>query len=889
MTNKQAKPVAEIQSTGNLDSQYDFNINDINFVPNHNIVSFAVHNNKSLGKENIGLGKQDAKLTNQTFNPKFSNVSFPEIMNYYENLVTTSQWDVRENGDYETIILGRSNYFYNCIKYNWKQTGNFIDDFDKTLKEDYEEKEESDEEKALKKGKTIKSKKNTQNPREFLTDVISYQIENNLSKSYIDLKTSLENKNKDIFVNFERNLFRDNRRKVGEMIFALNKINLISYDIKTNDVVNTITISGVRNGLIFKDEQKLGITIIGSNIEDEIVEKPVSNMFENMGSDVNENNILIQGEYMATQLIKELELTYQGSITILFNQDVEIGDYVTLIDDSASTYGTFKVMSFEHVLDKRGMITILKVSAAFDLRDPVLDTFSSSISYQLMDEFRKQLAGDIDGSDNYVINKVFAYYLKYITHAVKYTNFRWINFNENGTINYKDNPMNQLIFSPSVIPIRFYPMTRKGIVQIPVSLEKAFTFHDNVYKEYFSALKFFVNYKIHHYLLNFGRSLVKVLNYVGDIIAGTFTFNLNELIKPHVGNIENKAEKALIGDVTVEDSEFLNTNKGSYNPYNNTSKSILGRDYDLTIAFFNTQLQSTMNLNNNSIIKSTGRAKEAIDFKEKIVREKILETFDATFMVEIYDGFNNDKVLKDYSFRNYVYNITPRNYTNNIVGRLFNNQHGSEFGTVFYNKRNITIKENKIIKSGVIEKIKYKDDKENLIKQEVERNYIETTIDISDFSFEIKYLKIYWFHNFYGASDYEVNDIEIRKQFINSIFQRMREQNRTDTGCILMGDCNLEIINYNSDVIKHTGDSWANNYVYSIPEKYKDFKSMITNATTIDTKGETKNIFDNIVIDGNLAKEKNLEHFYFSEFNYSEDRKREVSDHIPVYIGIKVN
>ena len=104
-----------------------------------------------------------------------------------------------------------------------------------------------------------------------------------------------------------------------------------------------------------------------------------------------------------------------------------------------------------------------------------------------------------------------------------------------------------------------------------------------------------------------------------------------------------------------------------------------------------------------------------------------------------------------------------------------------------------------------------------------------------------------------------------------------------------MGDCNLEIINYDSSIIRHTGDSWANNYVYVIPQQYKELKSMIRNATTVDTKGETKNLFDNIVVTPNLIDETNGDYFYFSEYNYPEDNKRDVSDHIPVYIGIKVN
>lgn len=872
--------------------KYDFNLGG-SFFPNHNIISFASHNNTEVTGQDLVLGDLKLPSSNQVFKPSFKNNSFADIMNFYENLVTCSQWDVRENGDYETIILGRSNYFYNCVQYNWKQTGNFIDDFDKKINNidnhvDIDEEgnvvEKKDEEEKNK--KPIKSKKNTQKPSEFMDSVLDTIVNKNLSNSYIDLQTRIDKKQEDIVKNFEHNLYRIGRRKIGENIFALSKVNLISYDIKTNDVINTLTIDNIDNGL-FKKDSKIGLTIIGVNDVNSIVEKPINNVLESMGEDITKSNILIQGEYMSTQLIKELELTYQGTITILFNQNVEIGDYVHLMDDTASTFGIFKVMSFEHILDKRGMITILKVSAVWDLRDPVLDTFCTSVSYELMDTFREQFAKGVDGTDNYVINKVFANYLKYVTHAVKYTYFKWISFKvDKNEIKQDDSIMNQLMFSPSIIPIKFIPMFRKGIIQMPVSLEKAFVFKDNVYKKYFESMLFFFQYKVPTFFANMGRGMLKTLNYLGDILLGTFTFNLHELFKSKVGLTEKKAQDALIGEINVNQTEFRNTDFGNYNPYGFVTRGKLGRNYNLTIGFFNTQLQSINNLNGGVIIKSSGRAKDVLDFKEKVVREKIIDIFDSTLMVEIYDGFNKENLIKDYKFGNYINNIKPRNYKSNIVGKLFENHHGSEYGVIFdNNKVKIT---SKIIKSGIIEKIKYKQENNNFIEQRVERNFVESTYDISYLKIPIKFLKVYWFHNFYGASDLEVDDVEIRKRFINSIFEQMMKNQKSDTGCILMGDCNLEIIDYNSSVIKHTGDSWANNYVYVIPERYKDFKSMIRNATTVDTKGETKNIFDNIVVTQNIVDDENGDYFYFSEYNYPEDNKRDVSDHIPVYIGIKV-
>lgn len=890
-------------------SQHDFLLGT-EFTPNHNIISYALHNNYTYGWDSSTLADIKISTDSQVFEPSFKNNSFADIMNYYENLVTCSQWDVRENGDYETIVLGRSNYFYNCLKYNWKQTGNFIDEIDKVLKEEDEieyehvddventdfsnedyvmfedeyyivKEKDKNKKQSSNELKKIKSKNNTQTPEEFLDDAINYQLNKNKTNTYVDLEARQENKKTDIFLNFEKNLFRKERRRIGENIFAISKINLISYDVKTNDVVNTLS--------TMVKKEKIGLTIINTNIEDLIVEKPIQNMFDSMGQKLGEDNLVIQGEYMATQLIKELELTYQGSVTILFNQDVEVGDYLNLIDDTASTYGVFKVMSYEHVLDKRGMITILKVCAAWDLRDPMLDVVCSNISYELMDEFRLKMAEDIDGSKSYLINKVFAYYLKSITHSVKYTNFRWIAIEKDNKLKTRMNKIDQLYFSPSIIPVRFFPMFRKGIIQMPVSLEKAFVFNDTVYIKYFESFQYFIAYQVPKFFKNLGRGMIKTLNYLGDIILGTLTFNLHESFKGSFGTTEKKAQTALLGEIIADSTEFRNTNYGEYNPYGRISGNVLGRDYDLTIGFFNVQLQSTMNLNNGSVMKSTGRAEKVIEFKENTVREKVVDVFDYTLMVEVYDGFNKDGVLGKYNYKDFIRNTTPNYYDGYIVGKIFENHHGAEYGAMFRNRKLNITNESKTIKSGVIEKLKYKNNNGEVEVREVERSFIETTFDLKSLNIGIKTLKVYWFHNFYGVSDSEVDDIEVRKKFINAIFAKMKQNMNKNTGCVLMGDCNLEIIDYNSSVIRHTGDSWANNYVYVIPQQYKELKSMIRNATTVDTKGETKNLFDNIVVTPNLVDEVNGDYFYFSEYNYPEDNKRDVSDHIPVYIGIKVN
>ena len=877
----------------------DFDPN-IPFFPNRNIISYKVHNNSDSKPENqneddVVISKHlvsnnfVADGSNVKLKMKFTNNTFPEIMNFYENLVLTSAWDVRENADYETLLLSRSHLFYNTIKYKWKNNSVFNDFLNKI-----NEKKDNDLETTEIKNKKIESKNNTSNPLRLFSDAFNHSIQEKYIDVAYDFKPE-ENKNNEeqgIFDNFEKNLFRNGSRKFSENHFAISKINLISHDIKINNTPNSVSIV---TGDGEDDEDKIVLSVVNSGIMNDIVEKPISNVLNSIGEEITENNFLIQADYMATQLIKELELTYQGTITILYNKDIQICDLITLIDETASLQGIFKIMSFEHILDTRGLITILKVCASFEIRDPVVDTYSNDISYKLMESFKENVAVGFDESDSYIVNKVFAYYMKYVTHSEKYTNFRYVFFeNEKGTSDIGDiaTERSRLTFTPSIIPIRFYPMLKKGIMQIPDNLEKAFGYQNAYYQE--GIFKYFSNFfsiKIRNTLKSFGKTMVKAIVFLADTIAETLSFGLSNLLKPFFGVTQKHSDEGIIGEIDVDKNEFKTT---PYSPYGNITSNNLGRKFDFTVAFFNTQLQSTDNLNNNFVIKDKNKAIKNLIFKEKSVKNYIIETFDITLMVEIYDGFNKEvngtKLIPNYTYKDYIKNIEPENNSSNILGPLFTNHHGSEFGVVFSKNKNST---SKLHKSGVVEKVVISKDNDGNLKTELrERNFVETIIDISELNMPISKLHIFWFHNFYGASDYDVDDISIRRKFISNILKVMQQrlnENKGNVATILMGDCNLQLFNFGEKgVKKHIGDSVLNNYYYVLPEAYK--KSLyvkLSEATTIDTKGELKNAFDNIVVSKNLIEGEMANYFYTSIYNYPVENKRMVSDHIPVYIGFK--
>lgn len=877
----------------------DFDPN-IPFFPNRNIISYKVHNNSDSKPENqneddVVISKHlvsnnfVADGSNVKLKMKFTNNTFPEVMNFYENLVLTSAWDVRENADYETLLLARSHLFYNTIKYKWKNNLVFNDFLNKI-----NEKKDNDLETTEIKNKKIESKNNTSNPLRLFSDAFNHSIQEKYIDVAYDFKPE-ENKNNEeqgIFDNFEKNLFRNGSRKFSENHFAISKINLISHDIKINNTPNSVSIV-TGNGE--DDEDKIVLSVVNSGVMNDIVEKPISNVLNSIGEEITENNFLIQADYMATQLIKELELTYQGTITILYNKDIQMGDLITLIDETASLQGIFKIMSFEHILDTRGLITILKVCASFEIRDPVINTYSNDISYKLMESFKENVAVGFDESDSYIVNKVFAYYMKYITHSEKYTNFRYVFFeNEKGTSEIGDiaTERSRLTFTPSIIPIRFYPMLKKGIMQIPDNLEKAFGYQNAYYQE--GIFKYFSNFfsiKIRNTLKSFGKTMVKAIVFLADTVAETLSFGLSNLLKPFFGVTQKHSDEGIIGEIDVDKNEFKTT---PYSPYGNITSNNLGRKFDFTVAFFNTQLQSTDNLNNNFVIKDKDKAIKNLIFKEKSVKNYITETFDITLMVEIYDGFNKEvngtKLIPNYTYKDYIKNIEPENNSSNILGPLFTNHHGSEFGVVFSKNKNST---SKLHKSGVVEKVVISKDSNGNLKTELrERNFVETIIDISELNMPISKLHIFWFHNFYGASDYDVDDISIRRKFISNILKVMQQrlnENKGNVATILMGDCNLQLFNFGEKgVKKHIGDSVLNNYYYVLPEAYK--KSLyvkLSEATTIDTKGELKNAFDNIVVSKNLIEGEMANYFYTSIYNYPVENKRMVSDHIPVYIGFK--
>ena len=401
----------------------DFDPN-IPFFPNRNIISYKVHNNsdskpKNQDENDVVISKHlvsndfIADGSNVKLKMKFTNNTFPEVMNFYENLVLTSAWDVRENADYETLLLTRSHLFYNTIKYKWKSNSVFNDFLNKI-----NEKKDDDLETTKIKNKKIESKNNTSNPLRLFSDAFNHSIEEKYIDVAYDFKPEENTNNEEhgIFVNFEKNLFRNGSRRFSENHFAISKINLISHDIKINNTANSVSIV---TGDGEDDEDKIVLSVVNSGIMNDIIEKQIQNILNSIGEEITKDNFLIQGDYMATQLIKELELTYQGTITILYNKDIQIGDLITLIDETASLQGIFKIMSFEHILDTRGLITILKVCASFEIRDPVVDTYSNDISYKLMESFKENIAGGLDESDSYIVNKVFAYYMKYITHSEK--------------------------------------------------------------------------------------------------------------------------------------------------------------------------------------------------------------------------------------------------------------------------------------------------------------------------------------------------------------------------------------------------------------------------------------------------------------------------------------
>ena len=807
--------------------------------------------------------QQDSYSAN--FNVYIQNKSSGEVFNAYEKMILNSQWDCRDNGDYNSIILGREYMFYNV---SGKITSKSVEQI-------------SPEEFIFELPTQI-------TPINFFPYINKTMVNAGITSPFdtgtieeIASGSQIETKN-----NLEKMINRDECRKFSENHFAISGFNLIGHSIQINsNVCNTVS-------EIYKDSKKNTISILGDSESQYIVEISETPEFPTSSIQIDEENEHRNDEFLANKLLEELRYCYQGNIIIKFEPDIEIGDTIMLMDNVSSIYGVFQIDSFEHSLDQRGLITSLVVRASWTPKDPILDYHSQTIGYKLVDILKTKFnLTEPTDRKNEQIHKLMSLYLKYVVQAPKYCTFykkKEETFLNPSTVAYNN------VSSPTALPLRFFPMIIKGVPQIPKNIKYAFVsgVTNNNINGILAEISAKLSDTIKSFWEGFTSASLKTLYFVSDMLLSTITFNMSELLKPLFGITTSKAISGTYDKVNEIDSEDA-YNMLKYNPYEKKYK-LLYQKFDLVFGFFNVRLQKVDDLYaaNKNLEKTPENNKKLINRKVEVVRKMLNDVFDSLFLVELYDGFKvNVGGPSLYTFENFLNDCSSKMtsvYLKNVItSNTFSDRNqktsiSNEYGAVLKNN-NVNFSSYEII---------------NL--DEGGRNAIELTYDVSylkikkHIKFEpftpqdvnnlyFKYIKFVFFHNLYGASkdDKGTNSVDIRRQNVRCFIEKYRKycSNSSDTGIIIMADFNLDV--YNKGDKPNSSSAFNQNFTYELPDD--SFVAQIKSPTTLNQYGVLKgNKYDNVLLSNNINGLVSAK-----VFEYPEKDKLTISDHVPIYIGIK--
>lgn len=790
----------------------------------------VVIENNHLGTEEFD---NNISLTLQQF-------KYGDMLNLYQDMIVKSKWDVRDCNGSPSLLLGRNHMFYKNKELSNEQLGEIILS-DETS---YSEVEKVFENNVI---DIIYNLYNTD---------IAKEPE---AKKEITLSEFTENEDMDIIT-------RNTVRKFSENHFAISSYNLIDYEISINNDIPNAVFSQMES-----DEDKKYITILSQTLMDSIKHTDGNKVkdqnfippFAQLNTEESFFNKFRNSEYLATQLLKAIELSYQGKIFITFNDDIEIGDRITLFDNTNATFGIFEIDAFEHSFDeKRGVVTCLFVKSSVDLVDPFLDKYYYSIAYEMIEDFKTELlrqsAAEYTITSNIKIKNIFGLYTKHLVQGPKYT-----------PIIYYDSEPFKIVDPDKIIddfnipiPLRFMPYVKKGKFLAPSTIEASFFDSNNIYKNIFEQIMANMQSYILKTVDSIGEYGKNLGIWLADNVLGMITMNLSDILKPILGITSEAAQKQMINKIYNEDNTLakLMTEYNSYDGIYN-----LGRNYGLTLCFFNVQAQKVTNMFPSDKVTFTDEEfLERYNIKTASIKKIITDTFDCAFLVELYESFK----YKNYNINNFVKDVTPTILeSSSQVEHLFNQEkYGAEYGCS--------------ITKGPVQI-----ESQKTIELTNKRSAVETTINIQHLKIkDIERVKIIWFHNIYGETSMTSrNTLQERKDNVTKVLNTYEGQIDEKTAIVIMADFNLVIVNYNELPKKTTGSE--NNAVYELPKNSK-FSAKIKFPTTLNKLGKAEgNIYDNVIISRNLVGKVDA-----GRFNYSMEKNSDrviISDHIPVYLGFK--
>lgn len=819
------------------------------------------------------------------------------IFNTFEKITLNSVWDVREDQDFSTVILGRNHMFYTADGVPIAYTNEYGQQNDNL---------------------NVKISGPSCNPLDFL-NLVNHHLVNTLKKEELyDDATFMEYKfgESNIETNsLKKNLNRDNVRKFSENHFVISGYNLLFQEIKVdNNVINTVVPSGDFSWFSFETEntvlslfdvtknqnKKADSEYFNNLIVSQKVEIPQF-LFDGCG-ELDEKSLSLIVEYLSNYLVKQVEYCYTGKIFMKYNPKIEIGDTITLLDETTSTYGVFRVDSFEHSLDTRGLITIVNVKAVWDFKDPLLDTFATKIGNDLLNDLGKLVEREpvVDNTNsakislppkNKTIQNIMEVYLKYLVQSPKYT---MLFHAKTGIIFDELSIVYNNSLTPTPMPLRFMPMFVKGKIQMPENLKCVF-FNSPAhnYTSFLSA--FYVGFMIQ--MNKSWNSICNVLEKGAaltiDFLLSIYTIGLHELFKPLLGITKRKAiESTFSQDVNVIDGEIESMQ--SYNPYTGVQNS----SKEFGICFFNIQMRKT-----EDIAKNDEALEKAIILKEKLVKNILdIRGFNAVLMVELYDTFLHN----DYDYETFLSKFNT-SYTVFRSGKNIEYGSGSPF---LLNKTEYD--ESSMTEYGASVFNQDKNQRYNIISQiksipGVDRNIVETIVEYNDnikresgykrtSNSELIYegnkavpdkYKIIWFHNLYGNELYAIErrkkNVDLILNYYTDEYNRLvNEAKEQDYGYIIMADCNLQVVK-DGETPLFTSSGGKNEY-YTMKQN-APFTQLIKSPTTLNKQnGVAKsNLFDNVLVSDNAKQFVKAGRIDYAE---ESDNRLLISDHLPIYVKL---
>lgn len=771
----------------------------------------------------------------------FMNFTFGDMMNQYEDLVLKAKWDVRENSNSPSIVVARNHMFVEKAVESPNYKNKYYNNISNEVVQNFP----------------------WRNPIEIIKKVLS--LENDLSINNDETR----NEKLEMF----DILNRINIRKFSETHFAISSYNLIGYNIETNnDIPSLISADLVKevksNRSVSILEQKTVDYLSKTKDDTKFVEtKCILPIKELEPKGEQYNNLKQTGEYLSNKLIDELEYMHQGKIFILFNDDIEIGDRIVLMDNITGTYGVFEIDAFEHTFDERGLITCLFVKTCIDIVDPTLDTYAINMNYELIKNYKDAVLKNYgkEISRNVKLKNIYGIYTKVMLQNPKYANLTHLK--KDSLFTNAEKLWRPFLDIPLLI--RYLPYVKKGKSMMPSCLNYAFF---EKYGKYNNFLTEFINKikaSFNEFVEDAYDSFVSILIFSLDTILGMVSMGISDLLKPIIGYTTYSAEKHLENkDANRLNELYTEQYSHSYNPYDGSYSINESNSYNLIIGFFNVQAQKPSNLfpvKNPTFTHEQFLAKNEI--KTKTIQKLMQEAFDCTLLVEMYDSYTSG----DYTIENFATDITPAKNSFYSKSKVYENSKGIEYGYSYFNNR-------------------YKYISQMIIPLKNGRSAIETTFDVSKYKLKndkqdpITILKVVWFHNIYGETQLtDQNKLQERIDNVKLLLKKYEEEMRKNPhyAVAIMADFNLTI--YNHSVKRTTATD--KNASYQIPSD-SIFVAMIEDPTTFNKEGELKsNCYDNILIPKFL---KDYVHCRRYVYSMDEDKdKLTVSDHIPIYLAIK--